>query len=113
MQHSLCDGVFYRWFGNQDAGSSTFAFYNETLALPAHTGATASTTGPGGDDPFPLFASGDWTLIGTTPPVPEPSTTGLVLIGAAPLAHRAARMRGVTRSALERAASSTRRAVLA
>jgi len=34
LQHSLCDGVFSRWFGNQNAGSSTFAFYNETLALP-------------------------------------------------------------------------------
>lgn len=80
MDHSLCDGVFSRWFGHQDAGSSTFAFYNETLALPAHTGATISATGAGGDGLFPVAATGEWTL---TPlaPVPEPATLWMLLVG--------------------------------
>jgi hypothetical protein len=86
MNQSLCAGVFYRWFGNQDIGSSSFAFFNETLALPAHTGAVIQATGPGSGTPgFPLQSAGDWTLTalptGPGTPIPEPSTISLLLLG--------------------------------
>ena len=58
----MCAGLFYRWNGNDSAGASSFLFYNETLALPAHTGASIVAHGPGGDSPFPVFGAGDWTL---------------------------------------------------
>jgi len=85
MDHSMCGGLFSRWFGNQDAASSTFGFYNETLALPAQTGATILATGPGSNDPFSFFGAGEWTLTelpgGPVPPsAPEPSTAMLVLL---------------------------------
>jgi len=85
MDHSMCGGLFSRWFGNQDVASSTFGFYNETLALPAQTGATILATGPGSNDPFSFFGAGEWTLTelpgGPVPPsAPEPSTAMLVLL---------------------------------
>lgn len=90
MDHSLCDGVFSRWYGNDFGASSTFAFYNETLALPAFTGASISATGPGSGDPFPVFAGGEWTLTATTP-IPEPSTVPMLLVGGLFIARRLAR----------------------
>jgi len=94
MNHSLCDGVFSRWFGNQNAGSSTFAFYNETLALPAATGATILATGAGGDSPFPVFAGGEWTLTPVTS-IPEPSTIVMLLAGGLLVGQRYASRRRI------------------
>jgi len=62
MNHGMCGGLFYRWGGNQTQVSSSFLFYSETLALPAQTGATIATQGPGGNSLIPQFAAGDWTI---------------------------------------------------
>ena len=85
MSHSLCSDVFYRWIGNQSLGSSSFSFYNETLALPAHTGAFITATGDA-PDPFGFaIASGDWTITNLTevtgPAVSEPPTILVLLAG--------------------------------
>jgi hypothetical protein len=85
MNHSLCDGVFSRWIGSQFGGLSSFSFYNETLALPAHTGAFIDASVPGAFDPFPANSSGDWTLTNLTgvtgPAVSEPPTISVLLAG--------------------------------
>ena len=81
MNHAMCAGVFYRWSANDDANSSTFLFYNETLALPAHTGASIVAHGPGGDSPFPVFGAGDWALLQAAAPVPEPSGVAMLAVG--------------------------------
>ena len=71
MDHSLCSGVFSRWNGNQSSVLSSFSFYNETLALPAHTGAFIDASMPAAFDPVPANASGDWTLTGSLSGTPS------------------------------------------
>ena len=85
MDHSLCSGVFSRWNGSQTSGLSSFSFYNETLALPAKTGAFINANMPAAFDPIPVNAAGDWTLTKLTgvtgPAVSEPPTILVLLAG--------------------------------
>ena len=84
MDHSLCSGVFSRWNGSQASGLDSFSFYNETLALPAQTGAFINANMSAAFDPFPVNAAGDWTLTnltGVAVPVSEPPTILILLTG--------------------------------
>ena len=112
MDHSLCSGVFSRWNGSETGGLGSFSFYNETLALPAHTGAFINANMPVAFDPVPVNAAGDWTLTNltgvTSLAVSEPPTILILMAGLFLLAGMAWPVRKLARdeSLLQRTAQN-------
>ncbi|MDY0746903.1 hypothetical protein SNE35_20490 [Paucibacter sp. R3-3] len=69
LGHGLCDGLYYRWFGNSSGASSSFSFNASTLALPEQLAARISAEASGSGAPLPEFGTGDWTVSATAMPL--------------------------------------------
>ena len=63
MSKSLCAGLYDRWAGISNFGSTSFQFSSQTLALPERSAARISADGPGLPDVIGLqISQGDWSL---------------------------------------------------